>query len=75
MSNLLPVPFKRPSPVDIRDPVRNYILFHAGVHPDEFKPDITRWQALRNDAVASAVHVNSVDPILLSVSRCTHHFP
>ncbi|KAF8349083.1 BRO1-like domain-containing protein [Amanita rubescens] len=65
MSNLLALPFKRSSSIDIRDPVRNYIQNNTGTHPDEFKQDIARWLTLRRDALGTAVHVNTVDPILL----------
>ncbi len=71
MSNLLAIPFKRYSAIDIRDPVRNYIQNNTGTHPDEFKSDIARWLVLRRDALGTAVHVNAVDPILLSVPRCS----
>jgi hypothetical protein len=75
MSNLLVIPFKRSSAIDIRDPVRNYIQNNTGTHPDEFKLDIARWLALRKDALGTAIHVNAVDPILLSVPSCFHSFP
>lgn len=72
MSNLLAVPFKHSSAIDIKDPVKNYIQNNSGTHPDEFKSDIARWQTFRRDALGTAVHVNAVDPILLSVTNSSH---
>lgn len=68
MSNLLSIPFKQSYPLNVKDPARNYLQEHAGVHPDEFRDDINRWQTLRKDGVDCTVHINNIDSMLLSVS-------
>lgn len=65
MSNLLSIPLKRSHSLNVKDPARNYIQEHAGLHPDEFRDDINRWQTLRKDGVGGTVHINSIDSILL----------
>ncbi|KAM6504501.1 BRO1-like domain containing protein [Amanita muscaria] len=60
MSNLLDIPSKSSYPIDIAGPARDYIQHHVGVHPDQFRDDIRRWQSLRMDAIGGAA-----DPILL----------
>ncbi|PFH52959.1 hypothetical protein AMATHDRAFT_138650 [Amanita thiersii Skay4041] len=65
MANLLPIPFKKPASLNVRDAVREYLHQYAGVHPDEFKEDINRWQTLRKDGVGGVVHINQIDFMLL----------
>ncbi|KAF7316870.1 pH-response regulator protein palA/RIM20 [Mycena chlorophos] len=64
MSNLLTVPTKKSYALDIKDPVRNYLLQHATAHPDAFRDDIARWHALRSNALASQVHVDRANAAL-----------
>ncbi|GLB40217.1 putative BRO1-like domain containing protein [Lyophyllum shimeji] len=65
MSNLLSIPFKKTYPVNVKEPARNYIYTHGGVHPDEFKDDINLWQNLRKDGVGGVVHVDRINASLL----------
>lgn len=59
MPNLLSVPFKRGYAIDIRQAVREYIFKnHTDTHPDAFRWDIGRWEALRKDGVGGVVHVD-----------------
>lgn len=67
MPNLLDFPFKRTYSIDLEDPVREFIFFHGGGHPDEFKDDIQQWQDLREKAVEDVVHVDRIHAILLWV--------
>jgi programmed cell death 6-interacting protein len=66
MSNLLDIPLKSSYPINIAGPARDYIQHHVGLHPDQFRDDIRRWQSLRKDAIGGAL-----DPILLCVSSHT----
>ncbi|KAF7374896.1 pH-response regulator protein palA/RIM20 [Mycena sanguinolenta] len=64
MSNLLALPFKKTYNIDIKEPVRNYLLVNGAIHPDAFKNDINRWQNLRKGGVGGVVHVDGVNAAL-----------
>ncbi|KAJ6513259.1 BRO1-like domain-containing protein [Mycena sanguinolenta] len=64
MSNLLGLPFKKTYNIDIKEPVRNYLLVNGAIHPDAFKTDINRWQNLRKDGVGGVVHIDRVTAAL-----------
>ncbi|KAF7327709.1 pH-response regulator protein palA/RIM20 [Mycena kentingensis (nom. inval.)] len=64
MSNLLAIPFKKSYALDLKEPVRNYILHNSAAHPDAFRDDIAQWQALRNNGVGGTVHVDRVNAAL-----------
>ncbi|KAF7312299.1 pH-response regulator protein palA/RIM20 [Mycena indigotica] len=64
MSNLLTIPFKKSYALDIKEPVRNYLLHHNAAHPDAFRDDIARWQSLRNQTLGGTVHVDRVNAAL-----------
>ncbi|KAJ3573631.1 hypothetical protein NP233_g2307 [Leucocoprinus birnbaumii] len=65
MSNLLDFPFKRTYEIELRTTVREFISFHGGGHPDDFKDDIQRWQDLRKGAVTGVIHVDRIQASLL----------
>lgn len=65
MPNLLDFPFKKTYEIDLKNTVREFIAFHGGGHPDEFKDDIQQWQELRKNAVAGVVHVDRIHASLL----------
>ncbi|KDQ57158.1 hypothetical protein JAAARDRAFT_58624 [Jaapia argillacea MUCL 33604] len=61
MPNQLSIPFKKCSPVPLKQAVRDYISeHHPETHPDAFKWDLNRWEALRKDGVGGAVHVDRI---------------
>ncbi|KAG9001425.1 pH-response regulator protein palA/rim20 [Tulasnella sp. JGI-2019a] len=61
MSNQLLVPFKRSRPNDIKTAVRQYIeINHPETHPDAFRQDVERWDALRKDAIAEGTHISKI---------------
>ncbi|KAJ7931480.1 BRO1-like domain-containing protein [Mycena leptocephala] len=64
MSNLLAVPFKKTYNIDVKEPVRNYLLVNGATHPDAFRNDINKWQILRKDGVGGGVHVDRVNAAL-----------
>ncbi|KAJ6531756.1 BRO1-like domain-containing protein [Mycena capillaripes] len=64
MSNLLALPFKKTYNIDVKEPVRNYLLANGASHPDAFKNDINKWQTLRKDGVGGFVHVDRVNAAL-----------
>ncbi|KAJ7364036.1 BRO1-like domain-containing protein [Mycena albidolilacea] len=64
MSNLLGFPFKTTYNIDIKEPVRNYLLVNGAIHPDAFRNDINRWQNLRKDGVGGVVHVDRANAAL-----------
>ncbi|KAJ7066925.1 BRO1-like domain-containing protein [Mycena amicta] len=64
MSNLLTVPFKKSYALELKEPVRNYLLHHSAAHPDAFRDDITRWQSMRNHGIGATVHVERVNTAL-----------
>jgi programmed cell death 6-interacting protein len=66
MSNLLAVPFKKTYNIDVKEPVRNYLLVNGATHPDAFRNDINKWQILRKDGVGGGVHVDRVNAALRS---------
>lgn len=66
MSNLLALPFKKTYNIDVKEPVRNYLLANGASHPDAFKNDINKWQSLRKDGVGGFVHVDRVNAALRS---------
>ncbi|KAF8896364.1 ALIX V-shaped domain binding to HIV-domain-containing protein [Infundibulicybe gibba] len=65
MPNLLAIPFKKTDPIDVKEATRNYLYNRGGVHPDEFKDDILRWQSLRKDAVGEIVHTDRIRTLLI----------
>ncbi|OBZ72455.1 pH-response regulator protein palA/RIM20 [Grifola frondosa] len=66
MPNQLSIPSKKTSLIQIRQAVREYILSkHTDTHPDAFRWDIGRWEALRKDAVGGVLHVDRVKPSLI----------
>jgi programmed cell death 6-interacting protein len=71
MSNLLALPFKKTYNIDVKEPVRNYLLENGAIHPDAFKNDINRWQNLRKDGVGGVVHVDRVNAALRSAFLAT----
>ncbi|KAJ7127029.1 BRO1-like domain-containing protein [Mycena epipterygia] len=64
MSNLLALPFKKTYNIDVKEPVRNYLLVNGANHPDAFKNDINKWQNLRKEGVGGIVHVDRVNAAL-----------
>ncbi|KAF7794805.1 hypothetical protein EIP86_005947 [Pleurotus ostreatoroseus] len=61
MPNQLFIPFKKTTEVPIRQQAREYIRAnHTDTHPDAFKWDYNRWEALRKDATSCTVHVDSL---------------
>ncbi|KAJ6494794.1 BRO1-like domain-containing protein [Mycena vitilis] len=64
MSNLLALPFKKTYNIDVKEPVRNYLLANGASHPDAFRNDINKWQTLRKDGVGGVVHVDRVNAAL-----------
>ncbi|PCH42163.1 BRO1-domain-containing protein [Wolfiporia cocos MD-104 SS10] len=61
MPNQISVPFKRTYEIELRQAVREYILKkYSDRHPDAFRWDIGRWEALRKDGVGGVVHVDKV---------------
>ncbi|KAF8206432.1 BRO1-like domain-containing protein [Mycena galopus ATCC 62051] len=64
MSNLLALPFKKTYNIDIKEPVRNYLLVNGSIHPDAFKNDINKWQNLRREGVGGVVHVDRANAAL-----------
>ncbi|KAJ7637729.1 ALIX V-shaped domain binding to HIV-domain-containing protein [Mycena polygramma] len=64
MSNLLALPFKKTYNIDVKEPVRNYLLANGASHPDAFRNDINKWQNLRKDGVGGVVHVDRVNAAL-----------
>lgn len=67
MSNLLALPFKKTYNIDVKEPVRAYLLENGANHPDAFRSDINKWQLLRKDGVGgSIVHVDRVNAALRS---------
>ncbi|KAL0954962.1 hypothetical protein HGRIS_003892 [Hohenbuehelia grisea] len=64
MTNLLTIPFKKSYVIDVKEPLRNWLYEHGGTHPNAFKDDIDRWQALRNETVGTTVHVNRVQALI-----------
>lgn len=78
MPNLLDFPFKRTYEINLKGAVRDFISFHGGGHPDEFKSDIQQWQDLRKNAVGDVVHVDRIQAMLLWVSafpQCYYFIP
>lgn len=67
MSNLLDFPPKKTYDLDLETPIQDFISAHGGGHPDEFKYDIKQWHSLRNNAVATVVHVDQIDVLSLWV--------
>lgn len=66
MSNLLALPFRKSYTIQIKPAAREYILkspIHP--HPDAYKADLTRWEALRAEGTGGVVHVDRVDATLL----------
>ncbi|KAJ7773226.1 BRO1-like domain-containing protein [Mycena metata] len=65
MSNLLALPFKKTYNIDVKEPVRAYLLENGANHPEAFRNDINKWQLLRKDGVGgSIVHVDRVNAAL-----------
>ncbi|KAJ7158788.1 BRO1-like domain-containing protein [Mycena filopes] len=64
MSNLLGLPFKKTYSIDVKEPVRAYLLEHGANHPDAFRNDINKWQLLRKDGVGGTVHIDRVNAAL-----------
>ncbi|KXN89114.1 pH-response regulator protein palA/RIM20 [Leucoagaricus sp. SymC.cos] len=71
MPNLLDFPFKRTYEINIRDMVRDFISFHGGGHPDEFRYDIQQWQDLRKNGVGGVVHIDRIQATLLYHAQLT----
>lgn len=69
MPNLLDFPPKRTYEISLENAVRDFISFHGGGHPDEFKNDIKQWLDLRKNAVSGAAHIDQINAILLWVSE------
>lgn len=66
MPNQLSIPFKDTPEAPIKDAVTSYIeTYYTDTHPDAFKWDIARWEALRRDGVGGYVHVDRVNAALL----------
>ncbi|KAJ7104194.1 BRO1-like domain-containing protein [Mycena belliarum] len=64
MSNILALPFKKTYNIDIKEPVRKYLLENGALHPDAFRNDIDKWQSLRREGVGGIVHVDRVNAAL-----------
>lgn len=65
MSNQLSIPFKRTSPIPIRQAVRDYLQRnHPDTHPDTFDWDAQRWEGLRQDALNEVVHASKIQTIM-----------
>ncbi|KZT07808.1 BRO1-domain-containing protein [Laetiporus sulphureus 93-53] len=65
MPNQLSVPFKRTHAAELRQAVKEYLLMNrTETHPDAFRWDINRWEALRKDGVGGVVHVDRVKAVL-----------
>jgi programmed cell death 6-interacting protein len=65
MTNQLSIPFKTTYVVPLTETVYNHIRSkNRNVHPDAFKWDLNKWEALRKAAANSSVHVNQVETIL-----------
>jgi programmed cell death 6-interacting protein len=65
MSNLLSIPFKTPSDLDIKHALSEHIRnTYTDTHPDAFKWDIAHWAGLRASVAAQTVHLNQVDVLL-----------
>ncbi|KAJ7170650.1 BRO1-like domain-containing protein [Mycena crocata] len=64
MSNLVALPFKKTYSIDVKEPVRNYLLVNGSNHPDAFRNDINKWQNLRKEGVGGIVHVDRVNAAL-----------
>lgn len=61
MPNQLFIPFKKTTEVPIRQQAREHIrVNHTDTHPDAFKWDYNRWEALRKDATSCTVHVDNL---------------
>ncbi|KAF9450357.1 BRO1-domain-containing protein [Macrolepiota fuliginosa MF-IS2] len=71
MPNLLDFPFKRTYEINLQEVVRNFISFHGGGHPDEFKSDIQQWQDLRKNGAGGVVHVDRIHATLLYHAQLT----
>ncbi|EKM78721.1 hypothetical protein AGABI1DRAFT_59755 [Agaricus bisporus var. burnettii JB137-S8] len=71
MSNLLDFPPKKTYDLDLETPIQDFISAHGGGHPDEFKYDIKQWHSLRNNAVATVVHVDQIDVLSLYHAQLT----
>jgi len=62
MPNQLDIPFKKTFAVPIKQAVYDYLNAHGNSHPEQFKWDISRWDALRRDGVGgAAVHVDRIN--------------
>jgi hypothetical protein len=71
MPNLLSIPFKKASELDIKQALHDHIRnTDTDAHPDAFKWDITHWATLRAEAVTPSVHVSQLDILL----RCCPYF-
>lgn len=69
MANQLAIPFKKSSTLPIRDAVSSYIRTnHSETHPEAFKWDMDRWEQLRADALADAVHTSRVHALIKYVA-------
>ncbi|KAL5504141.1 RIM20 [Sanghuangporus vaninii] len=72
MSNQLSIPFKKTSPVPIRQSVREYIQDNLpDTHPEAFKWDTERWEQLRKDATNELVHVSRIQAIIKYCAQLT----
>lgn len=65
MPNQLTLPFKTTEPVPLRSALREYIRSaHTETHPDAFKWDINKWEAMRKEAVSNMVHVGVAEKVI-----------
>ena len=61
MPNQLVIPPKTTSNVDVITPLREFIAkHHAETHPDAFKWDMKKWDAMRRAVVAGGVHESKI---------------
>jgi len=59
MPNQLTLPSKYTSPIPLKTALSEYIQSaHTETHPDAFKWDVNRWEAMRKEALNSTVHVD-----------------
>lgn len=68
MPNQLTIPFKQSFKAPVRQAARDYIHAYTDAHPDAFKWDINKWEALRDEGRGGVAHV---DRIVASI-RCVH---
>ncbi|TFY67754.1 hypothetical protein EVG20_g3830 [Dentipellis fragilis] len=64
MPNQLSIPFKKSYALPLKHAVQNHIQArHPETSPHAFQWDISRWEALRKEAISGVVHVNSIEAL------------